>query len=653
MSEARRIRDCYLAGDPAFSAALLEPLVESLRAVHSSRDADLGMGGRHVRIYCCVRPIDAGLTLDPSRLPTGVVLPIQLDFGSVILGPLAGVPEAACPTCATRRRASVDPDHSEALALRGTSTSDVILDPIAAIAVAGLAADEIRAGLRNSSGRTHGAYLRVRISDLEVRRHAVLADPLCPRCANLAEDTRAAAALITVPRPKTRNGGFRVGAPESLSGDFLGALYVDEECGLIPVLRTGDEAGLPVAQAELPMRGTRARDSGWGRGWTYRGARATAVLEAVERWGGLQAGGRATRVFKAYSEISSYAVDPRTLGMHEPDALADAAFPFSAFDPQRALHWVWAHSFRFNRQVLVPEAYAYYGTHLIRPEEPRFAYEISNGCAVGSCLEEAILHGLFEVIERDAFLMAWYARRPLKRILLDDASPGTRLLAAHLEYRTGRRIALYDSTVEHGVPSVWALATHLDRPIGPAASVSAGGAHIDPERAIASALTELGPVLQSVDRSYTRQSRRVREMVTNPELVKTMSDHSLLYADPLTLSRLKFLTEGSAGTCRIDDLKARSVRPTDDLATDLAEVVGRMSGCGLDVLVVNQTTAEHRAASLACVKVIVPGAVPMTFGHGARRIRGLPRLLETPRSLGHLSAPRTVPELNRDPHPFP
>lgn len=646
------VRDDVLTGDRTIWTALLEPLVESLQETDTIRWPDVDRTGWPIRVHCCASPVGATKTRDACDLPSGVVLPVQLDFGSVVIGPLAGVTGAACPTCATRRRASVDPDHAHALDQRGPIIGGA-LDPMTAGVVAELAADEIRAGQRGSTGRTRGAYLRVRIADLDVRRHTVLADPLCPRCAEVPGDSASAAILVPTSRPKASRGTFRVGAPENVSDDLLRTLYVDDECGLIPVLRTGDEAGLPVAQADLPMRGTRARDSGWGRDWTYRGARAIAVLEAVERWGGLQAGGRVTRVFATYAELGSDALDPGTLGTHEPDVLASEGFPISAFDPQRPVHWVWAHSFRRGRPVLVPEAYAYYGTHLLRPEEPRFAYEISNGCAVGSCMEEAVLHGLLEVVERDAFLIAWYTRRPLPRIELDTASSRTRLLAAHLESRTGRRLAVYDSTVEHGIPSVWALATHPDLPQGMAASLSAGGAHIDADRAIANALTELGPILQSVDRSYPGQAERVREMVTNPEIVKSMGDHSLLYADPRTLPRLSFLTDGDGGTCRVADLDARSVRPANDLTDDLMAVVDRMLRYDLDVLVVNQTTSEHRATGLTCAKIIVPGAVPMTFGHAARRVRGLPRLLEVPRRLGHRQAPRTVAELNPDPHPFP
>jgi ribosomal protein S12 methylthiotransferase accessory factor len=53
------------------------------------------------------------------------------------------------------------------------------------------------------------------------------------------------------------------------------------------------------------------------------------------------------------------------------------------------------------------------------------------------------------------------------------------------------------------------------------------------------------------------------------------------------------------------------------------------------------------------VKVIVPGALPMTFGHHNRRIHGLPRLSEAPRHLGYRDQALLPHEVNPHPHPFP
>jgi ribosomal protein S12 methylthiotransferase accessory factor len=74
---------------------------------------------------------------------------------------------------------------------------------------------------------------------------------------------------------------------------------------------------------------------------------------------------------------------------------------------------------------------------------------------------------------------------------------------------------------------------------------------------------------------------------------------------------------------------------------------------GLDLLVVNQTAPEHRAGGLACVKVIVPGTMSMTFGHAHRRLSGLPRLRTAPATLGHRHRPVEDAEVCLLPHAFP
>jgi ribosomal protein S12 methylthiotransferase accessory factor len=85
----------------------------------------------------------------------------------------------------------------------------------------------------------------------------------------------------------------------------------------------------------------------------------------------------------------------------------------------------------------------------------------------------------------------------------------------------------------------------------------------------------------------------------------------------------------------------------------LEEIVGRYQAAGLDVIIVDQTTPEHRACGFVCVKTIVPGTLPMTFGHHLRRVGGLPRLLQVPQRLGYRRRPLTPADINPHPHPFP
>jgi ribosomal protein S12 methylthiotransferase accessory factor len=70
-------------------------------------------------------------------------------------------------------------------------------------------------------------------------------------------------------------------------------------------------------------------------------------------------------------------------------------------------------------------------------------------------------------------------------------------------------------------------------------------------------------------------------------------------------------------------------------------------------VVVEQTAPEQAGYGLRTVKAIVPGALPMTFGHVHHRTRGLPRLLAVPAALGFWPAPKHHADLDILPHPLP
>lgn len=94
--------------------------------------------------------------------------------------------------------------------------------------------------------------------------------------------------------------------------------------------------------------------------------------------------------------------------------------------------------------------------------------------------------------------------------------------------------------------------------------------------------------------------------------------------------------------------------PVADLSALLTATVDRLAAAGLEVVTVDQTEPGlRRSLGLHCVRVVVPGALPMTFGHVNRRTRGLPRLLEVPHRLGRTDRPLRHEDLSLHPHPFP
>ncbi|HEX5118007.1 MAG TPA: YcaO-like family protein [Pseudonocardiaceae bacterium] len=201
------------------------------------------------------------------------------------------------------------------------------------------------------------------------------------------------------PRPKRSRDDYRIRP------------LTDLDPGPVTGLTEHVVAGTHVASAALAVRpGVAVR--GYGRSADRDTARRIAVLEAWERWSGWLP--HDVPVVRGSSwELRDRAIDPRTFGTHGPDAALRPGFALDRFSPTRDYDWVWAYSFRRDDDVLLPIDVAYYGRNSPTPRHRSFVYETSNGSAVGGCLEEAILHGLLEVAERDAFLLTWYARRGL------------------------------------------------------------------------------------------------------------------------------------------------------------------------------------------------------------------------------------------------
>ncbi|MBO3752458.1 TOMM precursor leader peptide-binding protein [Streptosporangiaceae bacterium NEAU-GS5] len=584
-------------------------------------------------------------------------LPVRAELGRVVIGPAELPRTPGCADCAeTRRRMArrhrrghdaVWLRHGDAIRQRPSSW----LTTLGADLVAALVADEARRLAADpDTARTRNALLYVDLRTLGVTTHRFLPDPHCPACGRLPIDDAVLARIDLQPRPKPTPGVYRLRAVAD-EMDALWETYVDTECGLVRELYRDSHGGVVVAAAPLGLRDGQV-EKGYGRTRSRRASELGALLEALERYGGVQPGGKRTVVRASYRDVASDALYPKTLGLHAQSAYRLPEFRLAPFDENRPYRWVWGYSFGQKAPILVPEAYAYYGTRPAHADSAPFVHEISNGCALGASLEEAILYGILEVAERDAFLMTWYANMRVPRVDPRPASSGVAAtMADTIQAETGYQVMLFDITLEQGIPSVWAMAVDpADDGDGPKV-VCAAGSHFEPERAAVNALSELGPILAEQLRTHPEQRERAREMAGNPALVTTMADHALVNGDRTIFHRFDFLTR-STRVRSFADMTRSDAFHNDDLRDDLLEAIGRYLECGLDVIAVDQTTPEHRAGGFACVKVIIPGTLPLTSGHRYRRVEGLPRLYEVPRLLGHRERRLGPEEINPHPHPF-
>lgn len=571
-------------------------------------------------------------------------------FGEGVVGPLVRPGQSGCSRCADTRQLIAGRDSREMWGLQqclteiGGIPSDTWASRTGLLQMAYLIAAESRNVLRRIRSRTEEHVVLVNLKTLNCSSHFFLPDPLCPICGSLPEDSQDAARISLKPSPKVGENIYRSRSLQELKA-FLARDYLDYKIGFLNGKMLDLISPLADATVNLPM--LEQDEVTAGRTNCYADSELSAILEGLERYCGMAPRGKRPVVRGSYRQLAGEALDPVTVGLYGKEQYELPGFPFKPFDPDAETDWAWGYSFAQGRPILVPQWLAYYSS----PCRQGFVYETSNGCALGGSLEEAIMYGMLEVVERDSFLLTWYAQLPLPRI--DPQSSGDRdlkLMVDRLRAVAGFDVLLFNATMENGIPSIWAVAKNR-KPNG-VNLICAAGAHPDPVRAAKGAVHELSGMMLTLDHKFEANREDYVRMFHNPSLVQGMEDHSLLYSLPEAEPRLRFLLEENRPMRAF--AQEFGVTPKHgDLTEDLKAMIDKFLQLHMDVIVVDQSTPELRRNGLHCVKVLMPGMLPMTFGYQFTRLAGLERALRVPAELGYTERPLRPEELNAHPHPFP
>ncbi|WP_371483925.1 TOMM precursor leader peptide-binding protein [Kitasatospora sp. NBC_00315] len=592
----------------------------------------------------------------PGRARQRAGAGVHLSAQAVLIGPWGGAPDAApaCGTCLamrwqrlrsrTEREALETGLETTALDAGWPVLPDHTLDAVWALYL--LAVDEERPA---------AALPRVTRLDLEtLQAHTVplLAEPLCPACATASAERPGEGPVLPLrSRAKSGPDGYRL--RPAASYELPAAALANPVCGVLGAgtwSDVGSPTTAPVAGSVF-MRGYAGlTDVTWsGQANSFRASRDLAFLEGLERYAGTHRRHIAEPVLDSYRNLAGGALDPRECGLYAPQTYRDDPM-LSPFDPDRPIPWVRGWSLRDERAVLVPARLCYYSAGLASDS---FVFECSNGCAIGSCLEEAILFGLLELIERDSFLLGWYGRAPLTEIDLASC-PGADLRAmvdrAALQ---GYDVHVFDNRIDLAVPVVTGLAVRRDG--APGTLAFAAGAAFGPEQAVESAVSEILTYLPHLPGQVRERPAELAAMAEDFGLVRRLPDHAALFGLPQMARYAESYLEPAA-LRPFEEVYATwsKARPRSrDLLDDVLFCRDELAGAGFDVIVVDQTSPEQRRLGLSTVCTIVPGLLPIDFGWSRQRALGMPRLRTAQRRAGLRSTDLGETELRRVPHPFP
>ncbi len=586
------------------------------------------------------------------------VYPIRLDRSQIIFGPFfdPGQANAACPCCLERRWFSTRPQVVQTAFIgkrqmlvpaTGVQMPSFVLDAVGSLLT------WIFHLLATTPVLEQGCFYVLNCESLRVSRYHLLRDSTCPMCATPFVDSAQGALLCLQSRPKKDPSAYRL----SRATDYalsLSALInpVAGMLGGVALSEWNNTLTAPVTGQFGARNDAVVYEVWWsGHGNSYQQSLYAGLLEGIERYGGIVPRGKHVHVVDSYERLAPDALDPRTCGMYPEEFYRKNTAMFQPFDPERAMTWVWGYSFGGQRALLVPEQLVYYMSQ--RNNTAKFVQDSSNGCATGSCMEEAILYGLLELIERDAFLLTWYAQLAPGRI--DPRSSRRRETLFTLERieRQGYDLYLFDTRMDVCIPSMVAIARRKEAGLGNL--IVAAGSGMDPEDALQGALCEVASYVSNVGARIEGRVEDLRAMVQDYSKVTTLTDHATLYALPEMGDRIDFLFQGQA--VRVLEEAYRDwyeQHPRSyDLRDDLLFCIEHMQRLGMDVIVVDQTAPEQASSGLKTACVIVPGLLPIDFGWGRDRALSLPRLRTVPRTAGFRKTDFVPDSAAVVPHPFP
>jgi ribosomal protein S12 methylthiotransferase accessory factor len=469
--------------------------------------------------------------------------------------------------------------------------------------------------------------------------HQVPRRPQCPSCGDPGlVPAQVRRPVTAVPRRIATGGGNgqRVLPPEKVLEQY--GHLVDPVTGVVPELRR--DPGCPeflhsyisgrnraMAQRSVASLRMGVRSRSGGKGATELEARVGALCEGIERYCGTRDGDEPT-VQDSYRGLGDQAVHPGACQLFHERQFADRArwnaicAPFhhvpEPFDEHAVTEWTPLRSLLGGEQKLLPTGLLYYNPDPGRV--PTFVLADSNGNASGSCLEDAILQGFFELVERDAVALWWYNRTRQPAVALDsfDDPWVAGLPAAYA--RLNRQVWVLDVTSDLGVPVMVALSRRTDKP---AEDIMLGfGAHFDPRIALRRALTELGQMMAPL--------AGVRADGTG---YGVKHPHLMSWWTGATIANQPYLVPYSSETPRT--AFSYGYTPTRNL--DLPRMCATARRAGLDILILDQTRPDIK---MPVVKVIIPGLRHFwpRFAPG--------RLYDVPVRLGKLAKPTTYEDLN-------
>jgi ribosomal protein S12 methylthiotransferase accessory factor len=592
------------------------------------------------------------------------------------LGPLVIPGETSCYNCCELRLVTNSPHYEyilwrykERIPQAKLSVPRPFVENLAAICVN----DVITFLTNNYKPQTIDNLLSLDTRQMHLSRHRVIPYPNCPHCDLLGIRKQEQQMIIPKPNQQNRSNKKSVGSTASTFPDLRSSLsgnellqelkeIEDEKTGIVmkseklfdpnilgirfhhffnvtcsnPLrMKLTEQPSEPMAPSILLSTDNLIEPSPSGSGYTATEAEIGALMESVERYSS-RVVDQSRIMWSSYNRVQDRAINPLNLVLYTDKQYERVDFKCSRYSADTEIPWIEGMDLSSGRRVLVPADFVYYPPFRERP----LVLETSNGAAAHTDMVQAVLNGIYEVIERDTFLIMWLNK--LSMPILDVRKlPFGFDESVKLMREFDMAVKLVHLVNDTHIPTVMAVCYNKAIDKYPAMVVGTAS-NIEPEVALKKALFEMEFQLIIYLQNPPEQK------IIHPNQISASYEHPMFYLNPENRKYWDFMIRST----RRSELPTLSRRSTKNKFSVLVRIVKLLSKQNHRVIYVDITPPDIRKLGLSVVKVLITDFQPLYFRNNARL--SFQRLHTVPASLGYnKNAAMQQKELHSAPHPLP
>jgi ribosomal protein S12 methylthiotransferase accessory factor len=305
-----------------------------------------------------------------------------------------------------------------------------------------------------------------------------------------------------------------------------------------------------------------------GKGGAPQQAEASAVMELAERFSFFSFAKNPDNFFTdTYTNVKDKAIPFEMIAQSVHDETDDLPVSRKIFE-SLPLKWTWGYNLTLEKEVLIPFDWF-------------FAINEFNGPSAGNCVEEALIQGICEIVERHTSSVISQNKLKVAAIRPESVTDPLVIEMFQKYKKAGIKLYLSDFSLDTGIPTVGALA--YDPVTFPALSeiVWTAGTTPDPQKALSRALTEVAQLAGDFNTNSNYVASGLPKFTTIAEAEYVINPGKKV---------------------NITDLSDLS---SNNLKTEILNCLEALKTINMQVLVIN---TMHEQLNIPAFYTIIPGA---------------------------------------------